>query len=52
MVYLAAAFIVIWLAVGLFIVFMLMRQRKLEQDLAMLEEQMVERQSRQGNRRA
>jgi CcmD family protein len=52
MVYLAAAFIIVWLAVGLFVAFMLIRQRRLEQELEMLEEQMAERQKRQGSRRA
>lgn len=51
MVYLAAAFIVLWLIVGLFVAFMLLRQRRLEQELEMLEEQMGERQ-RQGGQRA
>lgn len=52
MVYLAAAFIILWLAVGLFVAFMLMRQRKLEQELSMLEEQVSEGQGRQRAKRA
>jgi CcmD family protein len=52
MVYLAAAFIILWLLVGLFVAFMLLRQRKLEQELTMLEEQMAEGQSRTRAKRA
>jgi CcmD family protein len=52
MVYLAAAFILLWLLVGLFVAFMLLRQRKLEQELTMLEEQMAESQSRQRAKRS
>lgn len=51
MVYLAAAFILLWLSVALYVAFMLSRQRKLEQELAMLEEQMSERQSRPRSQR-
>ena len=39
MIYLAAALIILWLAVGLFVVYMLVRQRALEKDVQMLEEQ-------------
>lgn len=38
MVYLAAAFIVLWLAVTLFVAYMLIRQRRLEQEIDVLEE--------------
>ena len=51
MAYLAAAFIVLWLAVGLYVAFMLVRQRRLEQDLAMLEEQLAERREREQRQR-
>lgn len=52
MVYLAAALIVLWLSVGLFVAFMLLRQRKLEQELRMLEEQVSEGQGRARAKRA
>ncbi|MBX3000831.1 MAG: CcmD family protein [Caldilineaceae bacterium] len=52
MVYLAAAFIVLWLSVVLFVAFMLVRQRKLEQELEMLEEQVSEGQGRTRAKRA
>lgn len=52
MIYLAAAFIILWLLVGLFVAFMLLRQRKLEQELTMLEEQVAEGQGRQRGKRA
>ncbi len=39
MIYLAAALIILWLAVGLFVVYMLVRQRALEKEVQMLEEQ-------------
>ncbi len=42
MTYLAAAFIILWLSVALYVAFMLSRQRKLEQEIEMLEEQMSE----------
>ncbi len=47
MVYLAAAMIVLWLAVGLYVAFLLVRQRKLEQELELLEEEMGEHQARE-----
>ena len=40
MIYLAAALIILWLAVGAFVVYMLVRQRALEKDVQMLEEQL------------
>lgn len=40
MIYLAAALIILWLAVGAFVVYMLVRQRSLEKDVQMLEEQL------------
>jgi len=40
MIYLAAALIILWLAVGAFVVYMLVRQRALEKDVEMLEEQL------------
>ncbi|MCB0115749.1 MAG: CcmD family protein [Caldilineaceae bacterium] len=46
MAYLAAAFIILWLLVTLYVVFMLSRQRKLEQEITMLEEQVSERRNR------
>ncbi len=52
MVYLAAAFIILWLSVALYVAFMLSRQRKLEQELQMLEEQVAERQPRTRSQRA
>jgi CcmD family protein len=52
MVYLAAAFIILWLSVGLFVAFMLLRQRKLEQELTMLEEQVSEGQARSRSKRS
>lgn len=39
MTFLAAALIILWLSVGAFVVYMLMRQRSLEKDVQMLEEQ-------------
>lgn len=45
MLYLAAAMIVLWLTVGLYVAFLLVRQRRLEQELAVLEEQVMEQQS-------
>lgn len=39
MTYLAAALIILWLTVGAFVVYMLIRQRALEKDVEMLEEQ-------------
>lgn len=41
--FLAAAFIAIWLLVTLYVVFMTLRQRKLEQELAGLEEALREK---------
>ncbi|MBX3051209.1 MAG: hypothetical protein KF753_07050 [Caldilineaceae bacterium] len=40
MIYLAAALIILWLSVGAFVVYMLVRQRSLEKDVQMLEEQL------------
>jgi CcmD family protein len=40
MIYLAAALIILWLTVGAFVVYMLVRQRSLEKDVQMLEEQL------------
>lgn len=40
MIYLAAALIILWLVVGAFVVYMLVRQRSLEKDVEMLEEQL------------
>lgn len=40
MTYLAAALIILWLTVGVFVVYMLVRQRALEKDVEMLEEQL------------
>ncbi|HRJ43248.1 MAG: hypothetical protein KJZ86_18160 [Caldilineaceae bacterium] len=40
MTYLAAALIILWLSVGIFVVYMWMRQRSLEKDVQMLEEQL------------
>lgn len=40
MTYLAAALIILWLAVGVFVVYMLIRQRALEKEVQMLEEQL------------
>ncbi len=40
MTYLAAALIILWLTVGAFVVYMLVRQRSLEKDVEMLEEQL------------
>ncbi|RME65969.1 MAG: CcmD family protein [Caldilineae bacterium] len=42
MIYLAAAYIILWLLVGGFVIYMLMRQRALEQELQTLEELMEE----------
>ncbi len=39
MIYLAAALIILWLSVGVFVVYMLVRQRALEKEVQMLEEQ-------------
>jgi len=39
MIFLAASLIVLWLSVGAFVVYMLVRQRSLEKDVQMLEEQ-------------
>jgi CcmD family protein len=49
--FLAAAFIVLWLIVGLYVAYMLTRQRKLENEVTMLEEQLTERQSRPRSKR-
>lgn len=38
MIYLAAALIILWLSVGVFVAFMLVRQRSLEKEVQMLEE--------------
>lgn len=43
MTFLAAAFMIMWLLIALFVVFMWVRQRQLETELASLEEQMAER---------
>ena len=40
MICLAAALIILWLTVGAFVVYMLVRQRSLEKDVQMLEEQL------------
>jgi hypothetical protein len=40
MIYLAASLIILWLSVGAFVVYMLIRQRSLEKDVQMLEEQL------------
>lgn len=44
--YLAAAFIAVWLLITVFVVFMAVRQRKLEQELAGLQEAMEARQNK------
>lgn len=41
--YLAAAFIAVWLLVTVYVVFMALRQRKLEQELLGLEEALRDR---------
>lgn len=41
--YLAAAFIAVWLLVTLYVVYMALRQRKLEQELLGLEEALRDR---------
>ncbi len=46
MTYLAAAFIILWLAVGLYVAFLWTRQRAIERELAQLEEEMREARSR------
>jgi CcmD family protein len=46
MVYLAAAFGVLWLLVTLYVLFMFSRQRSLEQEIRMLEEIVAERNKR------
>jgi CcmD family protein len=43
MVYLAAAFIAVWLLVTLFVVYVVQRQRALEQEMRSLEETIKER---------
>jgi len=40
MTYLAAALMILWLSVGVFVVYMLIRQRALEKEVQMLEEQL------------
>ncbi len=40
MIYLAASLIILWLSVGAFVVYMLIRQHSLEKDVQMLEEQL------------
>lgn len=40
MIYLAAALMILWLSVGVFVVYMLVRQRSLEKEVQMLEEQL------------
>lgn len=42
MVYLAAGFITVWLIITLYVVYMGLRQRKLEQELASIEEMLQE----------
>ncbi len=44
--YLAAAFIAVWLLVTLYLVYVGLRQRRMEQELATLEELLEERQAR------
>jgi len=46
MIYLAAALMILWLSVGAFVVYMLIRQRSLEKDVQMLEEQFEAEQRR------
>jgi CcmD family protein len=43
--FLAAAFIAVWLLVTLYVVFMTLRQRKLEQELAGIEEALRDKQA-------
>lgn len=45
--FLAAGFIAVWLLVTIFVVYMGQRQRKLEEELAVLEEMMEHRQQQQ-----
>ena len=40
MIYLAAALIILWLSVGAFVVYMLVRQHAMEKEVQMLEEQL------------
>lgn len=47
MVYLAAAFIIMWVAVTGYVIFMARRQRSLEEELQTLTELMNERRDRQ-----
>lgn len=44
MVYLAAAFIVVWVMVTIYVIYLSNRQRQLEQELEILQEQMQEKQ--------
>ena len=46
MIYLAAAFIVLWLSVGLYVAFLVTRQRALERELSILEEEIAEERTR------
>lgn len=43
MVYLAAAFIVVWVMVTIYVIYLSNRQRQLEQELEILQEQMQEK---------
>lgn len=47
MVYLVAAFLVLWLLVTGYVLFMSMRQRRLEQEISVLEEMMTEKADRE-----
>ncbi len=45
MIYLAVALVLLWLLVGGYLVFMLIRQRSLERELSTLEEEFQDRRS-------
>ncbi|MBV7338739.1 CcmD family protein [Chloroflexi bacterium TSY] len=47
MVYLVAAFLVLWLLVTGYVLFMSMRQRQLEQEISVLEEMIAENAKRE-----
>lgn len=50
--YLVSALIILWLLVGIYIVYMLMKQRSLEREIRLLEEEFKDRIDREDERHA
>lgn len=48
--FLSAAFIVLWLIVGLYVAFLWARQRRIERELSLLEEELKEARQRRKQR--